>query len=254
MLLTIDVGNTNITIGAFKEDRLIRTWRIATRPDRTVDEYRFILKSLWQELASPEAIHGCVISSVVPNVTSLVSEAVQRLWQVDSLVVGPGVKSGIKIRGDNPREVGADRIVNAVATYHYYSTPAVVVDCGTAISFDVVTDQAEYIGGAIAPGLNMVADALVARTAKLKRVELKRPVRAIGRNTEECIQSGIVFGYMGLVEHLIKRIAEELKAEPTVIFTGGQGGVLVEEFEGRFIYDPELTLKGLHIIAKLNGW
>ncbi|MGI6164715.1 MAG: type III pantothenate kinase [Limnochordia bacterium] len=255
MLLTIDVGNTNITIGAFKGECLLKTWRIATRSDRTIDEYRLMFRAFLEEVDSSNGlVHGCVISSVVPNVTPLITETVRHLWAVDALVVGPGVKSGIKVRGDNPREVGADRIVNAVATYQFYPTPAIVVDCGTAISFDVITDKGEYIGGAIAPGVGMVSDALVVRTAKLKRVELNRPVRAIGRNTEECMQSGIVFGYIGLIEYILDKIANELNEEPYVVFTGGQGGVLINEFKDRYTHDPELTLKGLQIIAKLNGW
>jgi type III pantothenate kinase len=253
MLLAIDIGNTNITIGMFKDGELHSTWRIATGIHRMVDEYIALLYTLLhlKGLAFAD-IDRVVICSVVPPLTSIFDELSQRCFNIAPLVVGAGTKTGVRILLDEPREAGADRIVNAAAAHHLYSGPVIIVDIGTATTFDTVSGEGDYLGGAIAPGINTAAEALFMRTAKLPRVELVRPAHAIGRNTISAMQSGLVFGYVGLVESIINRIQAELKEKARVVATGGYASLIAGETSIIDIINPDLTLIGLRLIYMMN--
>ena len=222
MLLAIDIGNTNVTVGMFREEELSATWRIATGIDRMPDEYAVILLNLLRQQGFDASdVDKVSLCSVVPPLTATFEELCQRYFHVSPLVVRAGVKTGVRIRMDNPAEVGADRIVDAAAAHHLYGGPVIIVDLGTATTFDTVSKEGDYLGGAIAPGLSMAAEALFTHTAMLPRVELTRPAHAIGTNTITAMQSGLVFGYVGLIEGIIARIQKELKAKAKVVATGG---------------------------------
>jgi type III pantothenate kinase len=253
MLLAVDIGNTNTVFGLFDGETLRTDWRFETRVDRTGDEHAALLLGLFElvGLKFTDVTAG-IISSVVPPATAPLERFFRRFTQVTPLVVGPGIKSGMPILYENPREVGADRIVNAVAAYARYPQGAIVVDFGTATTFDVVTDKGEYAGGIIAPGLMVSADALFRSTAKLPRVEVVRPRSAVGRNTVASIQSGLVFGYSGLVDALIARIRAEVKFTPKVIATGGIAPIIAAESTAIEVCDELLTLQGLRIIHERN--
>jgi type III pantothenate kinase len=253
MLLAVDIGNTNIVFGLFEGAELRLEWRAETRVERTGDEYAALLRGLFElsGIQLPEVTAG-IISSVVPPATSPIERFFQRYLKLTPLVVGPGIKTGMSILYENPREVGADRIVNAVAAYARFPQGAVVVDFGTATTFDVITDRGEYAGGIIAPGLAISADALFRSTAKLPRVEVTRPKTAIGRNTVNSIQSGLVFGYAGLVDALVKRIQAETKFSPRVVATGGLAGLIAAESSTIEECDELLTLRGLQILHERN--
>ncbi len=253
MLLAVDIGNTNTVFGLFEGETLRVDWRCETRVERTGDEHAVFLRGMLDlaGLRFSDVTAG-IISSVVPPATGPVERFFQRYAQVEALVVGPGVKSGMPILYENPREVGTDRIVNAVAAYDRFPQGAVVVDFGTATKFDVVTDKGEYAGGAIAPGLRISADALFRATAKLPRVELVRPRSAIGRNTVTSIQSGLVFGYCGLVDAMVGRIRGELKFTPRVVATGGLARLIAAESTTIEECDDLLTLRGLRILHERN--
>ncbi|RLD97721.1 MAG: type III pantothenate kinase, partial [Aquificota bacterium] len=211
MLLVVDIGNTNTVVGIFQEEELIAHWRLGTNRERTYHEYAILIKELFNlEDLSTGKIEGAIISSVVPNLTPVISKTLQILLGLRPLVVGPGTKTGISILVDNPREVGTDRVVNAVAAFNKYGGPLVVVDFGTATTFDAVSSQGEYLGGAIAPGIGISMEALFKETAQLPRVELKKPNRIIGKNTVESIQSGIYFGYVSLVDGMARAFKEQL--------------------------------------------
>ena len=249
MLLAIDVGNTNIVIGEFQGQTLVNECRLKTDVTRPRDEYAVFLKSLLQ---SNEAFDGAILSSVVPALTLPMKDLVQDLFGLDPVVVGPGVKTGLVIKVTNPQGVGADRIVNAVAAKTLYGSPAIVLDFGTATSFDVIDSNDHYLGGAIAPGVEVALSGLVKRTAKLPRIGIEMPHRAVGRNTLEAMQSGTSLGYLCLCEGLIDRIKAEV-GEATVIATGGLGSVFSQHSKKINEFDPHLTLKGLQILASLNG-
>jgi type III pantothenate kinase len=253
-LLAIDVGNTNISLGLFDAARKLRAdWRIETRSGRTADEYVAILSELFRrtDLAF-DAIRSVAISSVVPSIVSPLERLCRVYLNLTPLVVGPGTKTGVPVLTENPREVGADRIVNAVAAHDRWPQGAIVVDFGTATTFDVVSARGEYLGGVIAPGLNVSADALFHATAKLPRVEIAHPPAAIGRNTVASMQSGLVFGYAGLVDALVGRIKAEVDFAPRVVGTGGLAPLIAAEARSIDECDDLLTLRGLAIIHDRN--
>jgi len=252
-LLAIDVGNTYITLGVFRGEKLIAHWTIGTHRERTADEYAVLLGSLFAQrgLTLSEIEHS-VLGCVVPPLLSTFQEIGRRHLGGSPLVVGPGVKTGLQIRTDNPREVGADRVANALAARRLYGTPAIVIDFSTATTFDAVSREGDYLGDAIAPGLGIAADALFRQTAKLPRVELTAPASAIGRNTEESIQSGLIFGYVGLVEGMVERFRQELGQDTRVIATGEHAALIAQHTRVIQAVDPNLTLVGLRLIYELN--
>ena len=250
-LLVIDLGNTNLVLGIYRDEELVSSWRLATARERTADEYGILARQLVGDNLHA-SLEGAIIASVVPPLNGAMTLMVQKYFGVDALFVEPGVKTGIAIHVDNPQEVGADRIVNCAAAHHEYGGPTVIVDFGTATTFDVVTANAEYIGGVIAPGLNISAEALFARAARLPRVDIRRPDRVIGTNTVVNMQSGIYFGYLGLVDGILARIRTEVPDLKSVIATGGLATLFAEESEHIDEVDPELTLKGLKIIYDRN--
>jgi type III pantothenate kinase len=253
MLLTIDIGNTNLTLGLYQGKELGPRWRLATVHDRMPDEYALQFLGLLSHASyRPQDISGICLASVVPPLTGKVVEACQRYFDQDPLVVDTGVKTGVRIRYEDPRAVGADRVADAVAVQQLYGGPACVVDFGTATTFDGISKEGDYLGGAIAPGIGIAAEALFLRTAKLPRVELKRPPTAIGRNTVHAMQSGLLFGYASLVEGMVSRFRSELGPEMKVIGTGGLADVLAKETPVLKIIAPWLTLDGLRIIWDLN--
>jgi type III pantothenate kinase len=253
MLLAVDIGNTNTVFGIFAGESLRTDWRVETRVERTGDEYAALLRGLF-ELGGLRLgeVTAAIISSVVPPATAPVERFFSRYLGITPLVVGPGVKTGMPILYENPREVGADRIVNAVAAYAKYPQGAIVVDFGTATTFDVVTDKGEYAGGVIAPGLMVASDALFRSTAKLPRVEIVRPKNVVGRNTVASIQAGLVFGYAGLVDALVGRIRGEVSFTPRVVATGGLGRLIAGESSTIEECDDLLTLRGLQILHERN--
>jgi len=253
MLLTIDIGNTNITLGLYEGETLGPRWRLATDHERMPDEYGLQLLGLLEHAGhSTGEIYGICLASVVPPLTGRMIEACQRYTGLEPLVLDTGVKTGVRIRYEDPRAVGADRIADAAAVQRLYGGPACVVDFGTATTFDAINAQGDYLGGAIAPGIGIAAEALVMRTAKLPRVDLQRPPSAIGRNTPHAMQSGLLFGYVGLVEGMVKRFRQELGPKMKVIATGGLAEVVARETDVLEILAPWLTLDGLRIIWELN--
>ncbi|PKO20696.1 MAG: pantothenate kinase [Chloroflexi bacterium HGW-Chloroflexi-1] len=253
MLLAIDIGNTNVTLGVFDGQRLHATWRLATVHDRMPDEYGVLLIQLLNHRdLHVEEISGVALASVVPPLTRVFREVSQTYLGQDPLVVDVGVKTGVRIRYEPPREVGADRVVNCAAVQQKYGGPACVVDFGTATTFDAISREGDYLGGAIAPGIGIAAEALFARAAKLYRVELAPPPQAIGTNTVMAIQSGIFFGYVGLVEGLVARFRRELGDDMKVIATGGLAERVAPETSVIQYVDPWLTLDGLRIIYEMN--
>jgi type III pantothenate kinase len=250
-LLVVDVGNTNIVLGIYRDDELTSSWRMATARDRTADEYGILARQLVGDTLL-QSLEGAIVSSVVPPLNSVVSLMIQKFFGIDAIFVEPGVKTGLAIHVDNPQEVGADRIVNCVAAHHTYGGPTVIVDFGTATTFDVVTADAKYIGGVIAPGLNISAEALFARAARLPRVDIKRPEHVVGTNTVVNMQSGIYFGYLGLVDGILARMKREVANVRQVVATGGLASLFAGESEHIDHVDPELTLKGLKIIHERN--
>ncbi len=249
MLLAIDVGNTNVVIGIFGGRELLASWRLEADRDKTPDEWWALLHTL--AVADAIDLHettSAILSSVVPRLTSAFEEMIQHRFHLEPVIVGADTDLGISIRAESPAEVGPDRLVNAVAAHALYPGPAVVVDFGTATTFDVVTAEGDYLGGAIAPGVTVALEALTGRAARLIAVDLTVPDRAIGRNTTQSIQSGTMLGYIGLIEGLIARISRELGATPTVIATGGLGGIFTGQTPAIQAYEPDLTLIGLRLI------
>lgn len=253
MLLVIDVGNTNTVLGLYDGDRLVHDFRIETAKGRTTDEYLVLLLSLVQIAGvDRRSIRSSILASVVPALNDVMVEAVDRAFDHDMLVVGPGIKTGMPILYENPREVGADRIVNAVAAYEQVRGACIVVDFGTATTFDCISAKGEYMGGAIAPGVDISANALFSRAAKLPRAEIVRPPRAIGRNTVHSMQSGIVFGYVGLVDGLVARLEQEMGGEVRVVATGGLARLIEPESSTIDEIDEYLTLEGLRLLYERN--
>ena len=253
MLLALDIGNTNITLGAFSDDELRATGRIATDTSRMSDEYGLLLNQLLPlRGVTPGEVKSVVMCSVVPPLTPTFVELSKTFFGVTPLVVGAGTKTGIKILYDNPRDVGADRITDAAAALKTYGGPVIIVDIGTATVFDAVTKNGEYVGGAIAPGMAIAADALFHSTSQLRRVELTRPNTAIGKNTVHAMKSGLVLGYSDLINGMVARFDQELGGGSKVIATGGLASVIAEEVSIFDAVDPYLTLTGLRLIHELN--
>ena len=254
MLIAFDIGNTSIAIGLFDGERLAATWRIGTDERRHPDEYGVLLTGLLDTAGIDRSqIKASIVACDVPPLTPTFESACRRYFGSPPMVVGSGLKTGIRILYDNPRDVGADRIVDAVAATKLYGVPHVVVDFGTATVFDAVNKDGDYLGGALAPGIMIAAEALYARAAKLYRVQLERPKSAIGKNTVAAMQSGILFGYVGLVEGLVKRFKEELGGEATVIGTGGWAKVVSRETDVIDVIDEDLTLTGLRLLYEMNA-
>jgi type III pantothenate kinase len=254
MLLVIDVGNTNIVLGLYETDRLVRRFRIRTVASRTADEMGVLIHDLFRHTdEDPKRVDGAIVSCVVPDQLHVFRRACQRYFNTEALVVGPGVKTGMPILLDNPREVGADRIVNAVAAYARIQGRCVVVDFGTATTFDCVSDAGEYLGGAIAPGYQISATALFNHASKLPRVEIARPDTVVGKNTIHSMQSGLFYGYVGLVDGVVTRIIKELgPPRPAVLATGGLASVIGRGSETIDEVIPDLTLEGLRLIYRMN--
>jgi type III pantothenate kinase len=253
MLLAIDIGNTNITFGLYEGDALGPRWRIRTIHEKMPDEYGLLMDQLFRHRDyRPEQVTGAVIASVVPPLTPVFEQACRDYLGQEPLVVNVDVETGVRILYDNPRAVGADRVVDAAAVRALYGVPACVVDFGTATTFDAVSAEGDYLGGAIAPGVGISAQALFERTAQLPRVELTRPPSAIGRNTVHSMQSGLLFGYVGLVEGMVARFKAELGPETRIIATGGLAELVARETDVIDVVDPWLTLHGLRIVYELN--
>jgi type III pantothenate kinase len=253
MLLAIDIGNTNITLGLYEGEKLGPRWRLATDHERMPDEYGLQLLGLLSHAGYlPADIEGVCIGSVVPTLTSRIDDACRQYLKTDPLVVDTGVKTGVRVRYDDPRAVGADRIVDAAAVHRIYGGPACVVDFGTATTFEAISAEGEFLGGAIAPGIGIASEALFLRTAKLPRVDLQRPPFAIGKNTVHSMQSGLLFGYVGLVEGMVARFRKELGPDMKVIATGGLAEVISRETDVIQIIAPWLTLDGLRIVWDMN--
>jgi type III pantothenate kinase len=250
VLLTIDVGNTNTVVGSFDGERLADSWRIRTDARATADELALLLRGLLAGLPQPDGIAAC---STVPAVLHELRLVFGRYYpNVPAVIVEPGVKTGVPLLYDNPREVGADRIVNSLAAHHLYGGPAIVVDFGTSTNFDVVSAKGEFLGGALAPGIEISIDALAARGARLFKVELARPRSVIGKSTVEALQSGLVYGFAGQIDGMVRRISDELEADPVVIATGGLAQLVIDECETVSEYEPDLTLIGLRLVFERN--
>ena len=253
MLLAVDVGNTNTVLGLYEADRLVHDFRIETSKGRTTDEYLVTLLSLLQVCGvGRNQVKASILASVVPALNDTWVECVDRAFDHDMLVVGPGIKTGMPILYENPREVGADRVVNAVAAFERTRAATLVVDFGTATTFDAISAKGEYLGGAICPGVSISADALYQRASKLPRVDVVAPARVIGRNTVASMQAGIVFGYVALVDGMVARFDEEYGARMRVLATGGLGGLFAEHCVRIEEFDPDLTLDGLRILFERN--
>lgn len=253
MILLIDIGNTNTVLGLSRNGRIVHSWRIETAKNRTEDEYEVILRGLFS-LAVEEAkeINNAVVSCVVPNLNEVYRKVCIRITGKEPLFVGPGIRTGMPILLDNPREVGADRIVNAVGAYVGYGGPVVVLDFGTAVTFDVVSENGEYLGGVICPGPSMGASSLASKASQLYKVEVTKAEKAIAKSTAECIKAGIYFGFLGQIEMIVGRIEKELGSKPVVVATGGMAEVFEQESEVIDVVDRELTLMGLQIIFDRN--
>ena len=254
MLLAIDLGNTNLTFGLFEGDQLRHDWRLATRRDSMPDELGLLMVQLMQQEGfDPKAVEAVVVASVVPPLNSRLVEAIERYFGRDPMMVGPGIKTGLKIHYRDPKEVGADRIVAAMAAFKKYGGPLIIIDFGTGTTYDVVSKEGDYLGGAIAPGVEISLDALVSQTAMLRRVEPVAPDSVIGRNTVASIQSGLVWGFVAQVEGMVKRMVDELGGQARVVATGGQASLVAGLTHVIETTDPLLTLEGLRLIYAQNS-
>lgn len=254
MILTMDIGNTNMKTALFDGEVMVHYWRLSTNRTITSDELGMTMCSLFHHYGlDPHVVTGIMISSVVPTINFTVEHMCQTYFSLTPLFVAPGIKTGIHIKYDNPRELGSDRIANAVASYELYGGPCIFIDFGTATSFGVLSARGEFLGGAICPGLKVTADAIVERTAKLPRFELIKPPSVIGKNTIANLQSGIVYGHIGVVNYLIRRMKEELESDCTVVATGGMAVLIKEETPEINVLDGLLTLKGLRLIYERNA-
>jgi type III pantothenate kinase len=253
MLLVIDVGNTNTVVGVFDGDKLVQSWRVRTVANHTVDEYGMLIYSLYKSSKiSTRSISDIIISCVVPPMLNILEPLCEKYFHVKPLIVEPGIKTGMPIHYDNPREVGADRIVNAVAAFEKYKSDLIIVDFGTATTFDYVSAKGEYMGGCIAPGIVISSEALFEKASKLPRVEFKKPKTIIAKDTISSMQAGIMFGYAGLVDGIVERMKVEVKSNPKVIATGGLAVVIAPETKSIEVVEENLTLEGLRIIHLKN--
>ena len=249
----MDVGNTNIVLGVYEEGKLKFHWRIETNRNRTEDEYGMLIKALFSHGGkSIEEVSGIIISSVVPPIMFFLEKMCEKYFGIKPLIIGPGIKTGLDIKYDNPKEVGADRIVNAVAGIHEYGAPLIIVDFGTATTYCYINEDKQYLGGAIAPGIQISTEALYTKAAKLPRIEIAPPERIIGRNTVEAMQAGVVYGYVGQVDGIVSRMKDYSNKRPTVVATGGLAELIAKESKEIDIVDPLLTLKGLYLIYQKN--
>ncbi|MDP2855400.1 MAG: type III pantothenate kinase [Smithellaceae bacterium] len=256
MLLVIDVGNTNTVLGLFDENQLQHDWRIRTEIDHTIDEYGVLIYNLYQssrmKAKEIKAVTDIIISCVVPPMLNILEPLCVKYFNIKPLIVGPGIKTGMPIFYDNPKEVGADRIVNAVAAFHKYRKESIIVDFGTATTFDYVSPKGEYMGGCIAPGIVISSEALFTRASKLPRVEFSKPRTVITKDTVSAMQAGIMYGYAGLVDGIVERMKAEVKTSPLVIATGGLARIVAPETRTIEKIEEMLTLDGLRIIYELN--
>ena len=259
MLLAFDVGNTNIVMGVFDGEKLVCDWRLDTDNSKTADEYGMLVNQLFAyEGIDPRSVKDIIISTVVPSILYTLQHMSQKYFKKKALVIGPGIKTGLIVKYDNPKQLGSDRIVNAVSAYCQYGGPLIVVDMGTATKFCAITSHAEYLGGTIAPGIKISSEALVEKTAKLPKIELETPGHVICRNTTQSMQSGIVYGHMGMVDYIVRRMKEELKeadgsgAPVKVVATGGMSSLIADSLDCVDKVDRLLTLKGLRIIYDKN--
>ncbi|MGL5354080.1 MAG: type III pantothenate kinase [Clostridium sp.] len=257
MILLVDVGNTNIVLGVYKNSEYVASWRISTDTKKTSDEYGIQVMQLFiQNELDPKEVEGIIISSVVPNIMHSLENMMKKCFGINPIVVGPGVKTGINIKYDNPKEVGADRIVNAVAANDRYYRDKIIIDFGTATTFCAITKEGNYLGGCIVPGVKISSDALFERAAKLPRVELELPKSIICKNTISSMQAGILYGYVGQVEYIVKKIKKEMmelgSEEPLVIATGGLAKLIAKETDVIDKVKSSLTLEGLRIIYEKN--
>ena len=257
MTFVLDVGNTNIVLGIYRDKELINEWRLSTNDQRSADEYGIQVMHLFEHSGiSIEEIEGVIISSVVPNIMYSLENMIKKYLRRDPIVVGPGIKTGINIKYDNPKEVGADRIVNAVAAHEIYKRSLIIIDFGTATTFCAVRKNGDYLGGAITPGIKISANALTARAAKLPRIELIKPNNVISKNTTSAMQSGIIYGYIGQVEYIVDLMKTELiklgEEEPFVVATGGLATLISQETKNVDEVNRFLTLEGLRIIYEKN--
>jgi type III pantothenate kinase len=257
MLLVIDVGNTNTVLGLYDGDQLIHDWRIRTEIDHTIDEYGMLIFNLYQssriKTEKIKAVNAIIISCVVPPMLNILEPLCVKYFNVKPLIVGPGIKTGMPIFYDNPKEVGADRIVNAVAAYDKYKQAAIIIDFGTATTFDYLSPKGEYMGGCIAPGIMISSEALFERAARLPRVELSKPKSVVTKDTVSAMQAGIIFGYAGLIDGIVERMKAEMKTKPLVIATGGLVRLVAAETKCIDKIEDMLTLEGLRIIYNLNS-
>jgi type III pantothenate kinase len=254
MLLVIDVGNTDTVLGVYDGDELVHDWRIRTNPDHTVDEYGILIYNLYNaSRISSKAVQDIIISCVVPPMLNILEPLCRKYFNIKPMIVGPGIKTGMPIFYDNPKEVGADRIVNAVAAYTKYKRELIVVDFGTATTFDYVSSKGEYMGGCISPGIMISTEALFQRTAKLPRVELSKPKNTIAKDTVSSMQAGIMYGYAGLVDGIVTRMKKETEGNPLVVATGGLAAIIAQQTTTIDIVENSLTLEGLRIIYNINA-
>lgn len=257
MILLIDAGNTNIVLGIHKNEDYIASWRISTDAKKTSDEYAIQVMQLFhQSDLNPNEVDGIIISSVVPNIMHSIENMIRKCFKKDPIIVGPGIKTGMNIKYDNPKEVGADRIVNSVAAYEIYKRSLIIIDFGTATTYCAITENGDYLGGNICPGIKISSEALFERAAKLPRVELEKPKSLICRNTVTSMQAGIIYGYIGQVEYIVRKMKEEMislgEKEPLVIATGGLSKLVYDGTEVIDKIEPRLTLEGLKILYDKN--